>query len=215
MPLKYIDIDLANVSTDYFVDGATGDLSEGITLEETATPDGLAHQLSFVGSADISGAEFVVTGTDADDNPITETVTGVTTNPVETTAYFKTIASIESEDDISTATVDVGYVDEAVSETLPLNWRSESGVNVRVVVTGTINYDVEFTNDDLNSPRNKDQSDLPWFIADSDLDDETTSQYVQAPSGLTGARVKVNSYSSGARLQVYLSQPDRTRLSAD
>lgn len=196
----------ANVDDDYFVDAATGDLSEGIELEANDTPDGLAHQLSFVASDDIAAAEFVVTGRDADDNVITETVTGVTTSPVETTKFFKRVDSIESDDDISSETVDVGFVDEVVSPTIRLNWRVNAPSHWYWQESGTLEADVQFTVADPG--RYSDQESVPWALIVSDLDDVQNAEYWPAPAGLVAARVKFNSYSNGATATIYASQAE-------
>jgi hypothetical protein len=209
--LLIMKLDPANVDDDYFVDAATGDLSEGIELEANDTPDGLAHQLSFVASGDIAAAEFVVTGLDADGNVISETVTGVTTSPVETTRYFKRVDSIESENDISTATLDVGFVDEFVSPTIPLDWRINAPSRWFLDVTGTINVDVQFAIQDVGIAA--DQESVKWVEVSASLQGETadSTAFVEIGPGYTAARVQVNSYSSGAELTLYAVQPELPR----
>src|SRR5690606_2481461 len=194
-----------DVDTDFFVDGATGDLSGGITLQNTDTPDGLAHQLSFVSSGDISTADFVIIGTDADNKEITETVTGVTTTPVETTLYFKTVESITSVDDIGEETLDVGFVDEAVSKTYPLEGYQDVGAAVQLKVTGTINVDVEVTA--ANVFEFDSQAAIPWMnTTNTNLVAETADAFGSIEPGARALRIVVNSYSSGAEVQAYISQ---------
>jgi hypothetical protein len=201
--------DLATVDTDFYVDGATGDLAAGIELESNGPPpDGLAHQLSFVSSGDIGSAVLVVSGLDADGNAISESVTGVTTSPVETTRYFSRVDSITSADDISAETVDVGFVDEAVGPLLHLNWRGNAPARVFYAESGTLEVDIQQT---LADPGLYDeQEDIPYTLAvQTGLDDIQNNEYFEVPAGVVALRPKVNSYSTNAEFTLYVTQPEQ------
>src|SRR5690606_22802015 len=111
-----------------------------------------------------------------------------------------------SEDDISTATLDVGFVDEFVSPTIRLNWRLNAGSHWFWRESGTLEADIEFTAAD--PARFAGQQDMPWALVVSDLDDVQNNEYWAAPAGLVAARVKFNSYTNGAEATVYASQAE-------
>lgn len=200
--------DLATIDTDGVVADATGDLDEvELTLIQTTPPDGIAHQLAFVASGDISSAIFTVVGKDADGNSVTETVTGITATPVETTHYYSELTSITGDSDISTATLDVGWVDEAVSETLYLNWRGNAPARVFYTESGTLEVDIQQTLADPGLYSN--QNAIPWNLAiQTGLDDIQNNEYFEVPAGVVALRVKVNSYSTDAEFTLYISQPE-------
>lgn len=180
------------------------------TLTTTATSDGYAHQVSIRNDAatDHSGKTAVLVGTDADGKAISETVTlpGASAT-VESTLYFKTLTSITPSATINADTMDVGWVDEFVSQTFPLDlYFSAPAVNV--AVTGTINYTVQQTFDDAFDPTvATSQGDLTWASIDyTAMVSATTSQnagYLFIPPAV---RLVVNSYSTGATITMNIVQ---------
>lgn len=205
--LLKMTLDLATVDTDGLADGITGagpwDESD---FEATATPDGLAHQLNLTSGQNLSAITITLTGTDADDNEITEDVTGPNATTVETTKYFKTLTGVSASATLSTNTLDIGWVDEAVSPTIPLDWRLDAQSHWQWDETGTLEADIEFTTANVGSVT--EQSLLPWALAVAGLDDVQDGEFWTAPAGLTAARVKFNSYSTGAEATVYASQAE-------
>ena len=210
-----VDMDLATVDTDGIFDGLTGagpwdsDDWKADTQLNGGALDGLAHQLSFVSDADVNTLTFTVTGTDADNNVITEDVTGVTTSPVETTKYFKTVTALEASATLDTNTLDVGWVDEAVSPTVYLDSFGPNSAYIQLDVTGTIHVTVDITAAEPHDFAN--QNAIPWMASTvAALDDETADSTAPAAVGL-GARAlrfRVTSYSTGAEFQAYMLQAD-------
>lgn len=206
---KYtIDLDLATVDTDGVFDGIAGagpwtsaDFNVG------NPPDSLAHQLSFVASADISSLVFTITGTDADGVAISETVTAVDNiTPVETAKYYKTITGLSVDSTTSATTVDVGWVDEAVSKLYDLSpFANVPAGTFQVDVTGTIDLDIQFCIVEPNDYA--DQTLIPWIV-DADLDGESADvvAFISEP-GYFAFRILINSYSTAAEVQVYTNQP--------
>lgn len=95
---------------------------------------------------------FTVTGTNSAGNPLTETVTGTNASTVATTQDFKTVTGITHTGSVAgtltAGTNGVGsspwfIVDRDVN---PVN------IGIGVVVSGTINFTVEYTYDDPNAP---------------------------------------------------------------
>lgn len=207
--LAKLRYDPADVDTDGLADGITGagPWDEG-DFAATATPDGLAHQLGVFSGANIGSITLTLTGTDADDNPITDTVTGINNSTVETTKYFKTLTGVSASATLGANTVDIGWVDEFVGPTVELDWRRNVPSHFFLDVTGTISLDVDFC---IADPELfAEQSLMPWKVVSSSLDDETadSSAFVQIAAGYTAFRVRVNSYTDTAEFTLYASQPE-------
>lgn len=213
--LLRIDMDLSTVDTDGIFDGLTGvgpwDSSDWkmSTQVNGGAPDGLAHQLNLTSGDNLSGLTITVTGTDADDNAQTEDITGPNNNTVESTKYYKTVTDVAASATLGSNTLDIGYVDEAVSPSIPLNYERDVPSNFSLDVTGTIDVDVQFTMCDISDRLNyADQEAYQWLEPSTSLAAETadSAAAIQIASGYTAARVQVNSYSTGAELQLFVSQ---------
>ena len=212
---KQIDFDPADANLTGFASNVTG---ATFVLTSTAATDGLAHQVSIRNDSatDHSGKTVTLVGTDPDGRAQTEVVTGPAGSAtVESTKYFRTLTSATPSATIGADTFDIGWVDEFASQSIPLDWRSQTPATIQVAVTGTINFDVEGTLQDVQTSYAApfdvaDQSDLEWFN-DANFTAKTASltDDLTLP-GYRAIRVVVNSYSSGAELQVYLSQPANT-----
>lgn len=211
--LKVIDMDLADVDTDGIFDGITGagpwDSDDyAVTFTAAGMPDGLAHQLNLTSTANLSAINMTVTGTDADGRSISEVLAGPNNNTVETTKFFKTVTGLSASATLAANTMDVGWVDEAVSETIELDWRRNVPSNYFLDVTGTLNVDVDHAVEDTDLV--SDQHSIRWFNVSASLLAETadSSAAVQIAAGYTAFRVNVNSYTNGAELQLFVTQPE-------
>lgn len=159
-------------------------------------------KLVFDSSGNISTVVFTVYGTDQDGVERTETVTGVTTTEVQTTGFWRTVTRISASAAVS-STVTVGTVDEIVSKTLPLNWRNDYAATFVADITGTLQYDIEESNSTLASYT--DPADLVWGVTQSNQTADLTGSCLNYT---TAARVRWDSYSSGAEMQFSLRQND-------
>lgn len=209
---KQLDFDPANANLTGFASNVTG---AAFTLTTTATSDGLAHQVSIRNDSatDHSGKTVTLVGTDADGRAQTEVVTGPAGSAtVESTKYFKTLTSATPSATIGADTFDLGWVDEFASQTIPLNWRADTPPIVQVVVTGTINFDIEGTLQDFRADpvapfTFNDQSDLEWFN-DANFTAKTASLTDDlAMPGYRAIRIVANSYTDTAELQVFITHP--------
>lgn len=194
-----IDIDVADASTTGFATGLTG-AGPFTTFDATTPTDGLAHQVSLTSTANLGSINMTIVGTDANGVALTETRAGPNNNTVETTAYFKTISSITAASTLGGNTMDVGWVDEVVSHTYPIDYRSNNQCNIHVDVTGTIDFTVDQTFANILAGETAVWTDI------TALADKTADTSSVAAAGATAIRLTVNSYSSGAELQVYTSQ---------
>lgn len=209
---KQLDFDPANANLTGFASNVTG---AAFAITTTATSDGLAHQVSIRNDSatDHSGKTVTLVGTDADGRAQTEVVTGPAGSAtVESTKYFKTLTSATPSATIGADTFDLGWVDEFVSQTIPLNWRADTPPIVQVVVTGTINFDIEGTLQDFRADpvapfTFNDQSDLEWFN-DANFTAKTASLTDDlAMPGYRAIRIVANSYTDTAELQVFITHP--------
>jgi hypothetical protein len=180
----------------------------GVTNGEWVTPDGFAKQIGFESTGNLSGVTFVVTGYQDRNKtiPISEGITGPNNSTVETTNYFYSIQSIAATGAVGT-NVEAGPVDEAISQIIPIKRtssdRSQREVGLTFIVTGTINYTVQQTNDDVQSLTDRT---FNWLDSDDTnvvgATASKNSNYVAVPQAM---RVKINSYSSGAELLIQIN----------
>lgn len=208
--LLKLRLDPADESLTGFASNVTG--AGPWTPSATSSGDNLAHQVSVRNDSanNHSAKTLTLTGTDADGKAQVETMAapgGSAT--VESTKYFLTLTSVAISATIGADTFDIGWVDEFVSPTIYLDWRLDAASKWLLDVTGTINVDVQFTLDDV--PRLADQNAAFWIEPASTLTAETadSSAIVEVGAGYTAARVQVNSYSSGAELTLYGTQPEK------
>jgi hypothetical protein len=163
----------------------------------TAT-DGLAHQIGVACAGDINTVVFTITGTDREGRVLTDTVTGVNGDTVETTKYFYTISQIAASAAVGTDVI-VGTVDEVISKVFVTDYRGVDQYTIAVDIGGTLNYDIEYTFQDIH---NTSSTQSVTWVNHSEIVNETTSQdsYVEAMP--IAFRLAVNSYSSGATAKV-------------
>ena len=176
-------------------------------LSATAATDSLAHRVSIRNDTANShaGKTALLTGTDVDGHALTETVTlpGVSAT-VNSTSYFKTLTSIVPSSTIGEDTMDIGWVNEFISPTIGLD-RSGGIVGLNIIVTGTINYTVQQT---LNDIQTLTRTSIKWLNNDAtaSLVAATASANGNYIAGIIATRLVVNSYSSGATIQYNITQ---------
>jgi hypothetical protein len=192
----------ANANLTGFASNVTG---ATWTLTNTIITDGLAHQVSVRNDSatDHSAKTAILVGTDEDGKAQTETINlpaGSAT--VESTYYFKTLTSITPSATIGSDTMDIGWVDEFVSNTIPYNNRGGVGT-IDFIVSGTINYTSQFTTNLIQ----KDTKPFTWKDSnDTDVVGATANQTTALEFPVMATRVKVNSYTDGATLTMFLTQ---------
>lgn len=183
-----------------------GDLTiNGALASGGSYAHGTAQQIGIYSAADLSALTFTVNGTGYDSNgrysaSLSEDVAGPNATTVETTDYFLTVSSV-SVDGAAGTNVEVGPVDEAVSQPIPLNWRSEFNAGLNVVQSaGTINSKVQHT-------FNKIQTDtaITWNDHDN-LTNLTSTADGNYAAPVVAARLVVNSASSGDTSKIQVVQ---------
>jgi len=202
LPIRYL-FTPADASLTGFASNVTG---ATWALTATAATDSLAHRVSIRNDSatNHSGKTALLTGTDVDGHALTDTVTlpaGSATT--ESTKYFKTLTSIVPSATIGADTMDIGWVDEFISPTVGLD-RNAGIVGVFTIVTGTINYTIQDTSDNIQTLV---RSSINWVNNDDTaLVNATTSQKGNYITAVIATRLVVNSYSSGATIEYNITQ---------
>ncbi len=207
-----IDVDLETADLDGLASninssGTTltmdGDLLVGGTFTSL---DGLGRIIVIVDSDTDTQSDvtFTIVGTDAQDNAISNTITGpASAATVASSKYFKTVTSVSvSAAQGGTEKVDIGTRGttlSAVSKAYPLNSRDSVAPQVSVDVTGTINFTVQQTFSDLLT--NTDASGAIIWEDVTALASKSADTTAQLSIGARGVRVVINTYSTGAELQ--------------
>ena len=108
-------LDAAGLANDVAYSGG------GLALTATSAGDNLAHLITILGNAatDHRGKTFTLTGTDADNNPQTESLAGPNGNvTISFTKYFRTVTAVTISATTGADTFDVGYTAVAVSQSI-------------------------------------------------------------------------------------------------
>jgi hypothetical protein len=201
---KTFDYDVADASLTGFASNVTG---AAFVLTASAATDALAHQVSIRNDAatDHSGKTVTLVGTGPDGEALTEVVTGPAgTATVESAGYFRTLTSATPSATIGADTFDIGWVDEVSGTTIPIDWRSTSPAAIYVDITGTINCTVQETFQNVFDAARAGTA-VVWRDITA-LAAKTADTTGAATLGATAIRFVINSYSSGAEAQMYLSQ---------
>lgn len=214
---REFDYDLADADADGLADGnssadASVTLDGALTSGGTFTSaDGMGRIIIItdLGADDQSGATYTITGTDANDQAISENLTGPGASAtVASTKFYKTVSSITIASPAAGSTVDIGTRGTTLSargKAYVLDHLSPEPAQVALDVTGTCNVDVLITFDSLmDSTTSIDNAN---WVADANLAGETTDQNATIPVGCTGVMLEVNTYSSGAEIQMMVTQP--------
>ena len=188
------------------------DIALSFPLFQTDIPDGLtqriAHRIVISNGTptDHSGKTLTVVGTDEEGKPLTETLAapGIPTPAVAvaiTLGYFKTVTSVTISATIGADFFDIGFIDEFVSAPYPLDiFFSRTAVGT--AITGTINYDIEFTFSKLFTD---DKANWRWKTATA-IQAQIVDIAEAFEKNIYGIRFKANSYSAGATARFEIIQ---------
>lgn len=171
--------------------------------------DGLAHQISLASTANLSAINITITGTDADGRAVTETRAGPNNNEVETTAFFKTVTTISAASTLGANTMDVGWVDEAASPTIPLEIFTDSGhAAAQLTLSGTANFDIEGTMSDIRASYSPppSQGDFTWND-DSNFTGKSANTAANLATNWRAIRLVFNNYSSTPTVKLAIITP--------
>ena len=130
------------VAGPFTLNGAT--VVDGVAVLDTA------RRVLFTCAADESANNFPITGTDWSGNPISEVVPGPAAT-VSTVLDYATVTSITIDGNAAGA-IEVGTSGIAGSKWVRLDEWALPQTSIQVNVNGTVNYTVQQTLDDPNSP---------------------------------------------------------------
>lgn len=164
-----------------------------------------AQKIGIYSAADLSAVTFTVSGEGYDGTSglfsasLSEAVTGPNATTVETTSYFTKVTSVAASAAVGSS-VEVGPSDEAVSQPIPLNYRTDYNTGLTVVISGTINVDVQHTMSDIFN-----DSTPSWIDHDS-LAAITATADGNYAVPVSATRLLVNSASNGATAELQIIQ---------
>lgn len=148
------------------------------------------QRLGFTSAGNIAAVVFTITGTDDAGRIISETVTGINANTVNTVLDYRTVTSISTSAAVG-SNVSVDTLQLGASLPIPLDLYLQNGHTVSVKVTGTINYTVQVTNDDPFSANPS--TPLTWITDPSIGAGQTTSQLGSTANVYRAVRLLTNS----------------------
>jgi hypothetical protein len=141
-----------NIRTASSIAGAGAVVLNGSTVSGGVATLDTQRQILFTSSASDVGITFTIRGTNNANATITEVLTGGVTTAVSVLSY-KTVTSVVASG-ASAGTVSIGTNGVATSPLVRFDdWAPGPG-DIMCVVSGTINYSVQFSDDDPNSPTN-------------------------------------------------------------
>jgi hypothetical protein len=192
---------LAAANGAWYADNATG---ATITLANNDSPDGQAYKVAVLnnGGNNLNGINFTITGLDQDGKAQSEVLAGPGGSAtVLSVYYYSYISSITVSSTLGVNTIDIGTTTQFSTPTIPTDYGS-IGSNIAVNFSGTMNYTVEGTDDNIQ----KKAPPFYWLPVGSPLTTATASQYavnLQAPRAL---RTIVASYSGTPTFQFSILQ---------
>lgn len=174
---------------------AAGDLTL-VSSTVTLTPP---RYITLTSLGNLSGVLFSITGTAPNGSSQTEVLSGPNANTVTSTMTFATITAISTDGAVATD-VEAGYTQSGYSSWWPLDIYTPNQVTtISVNVSGTINYSVEYTNED---PFDNSIVQLPKAHPNAALTNGTADQTEFTTTLMRAVRFKVNSGDGTARVTV-------------
>lgn len=188
--------------TPVVLDGAQSDLGTALQWDiGDAYSSGIAGiQISFESAGNWSGVTFTITGKDEFGNSQTEAFTGPNATTATTTTYWSQITSITCDDTVATD-IEIGPADVFVSTSVALNKYNDVGTVVAIGgLSGTCQFDIEVTYDNVMADGFTPST--VWIVNTSNASADNAG--ITLPVGVTGVRLKMDSYTNGAELQFYV-----------
>lgn len=168
-------------------------------LSATTVGDAMAHTVTVRNDSitDHSAKTMILTGTDQDNIALTETLAMPGASATVTSLkYFKTLTTVVPSATIGADTMDIGWSAVSYSPTIPLDWqRTEFGVSLALVITGTVSVTVQQTYDYLSVAGNAQGA--VWFDH-ATLAAKTASADGSYAFPVIATHLKINSVTNGA-----------------
>ena len=154
----------------------------------TVAPAGQESSVAVYSAGDDTGLVFTAYGYNAFGNPISASVAGASADRNSFPINFYQVTRVSSSG-ATAGNVEVGSVN-AYSRPIGLNYHAQPfQLSVSCIVTGTVNFDLQYTLDELNTWPAR----TPTWLTQSDFNDKTanTSSLINAP--IAFARLLLNS----------------------
>jgi len=153
-----------------------------------------ARRVLFTFAANDSAKTMTITGTDRYGNPISESVAGANASTSSTVQDFKTVTSISISAAAAGAII-VGTSGVAASGWVRFDDWTQNMLSIQANVSGTVNYTVQSTLDDPNSPTDPvSVAAMTWFTSnDTNLSGQTVARQSNTQIMPTYARILLNS----------------------
>ena len=206
-------------------------VANGIALSQTAAGAGnvtlngslvsggvatfdVARPVAITSTSDLSLLTFTIIGTSRYGYSLTVTKTGPNNTTVYTSQDFLTVTSITISGSTSGNSFTIGTNDVVATQWYVGDFKTGKPLMGVIKVTGTLNYTVQFTQKDLNDQTLTVAQQIarlqnPDVFPSSDITvvNATTSQATTFIFPPPGARVLLNSFSSGASIDVTFLSP--------
>jgi hypothetical protein len=208
------DIDPANIDADGICASQTPLAGGSLTIDGALTVGGAfdvnatggdssgisGRKIAFVFAADETGRTFTINGTSPEGFAQTSTVLGAAPSTVEDVKYWETITDI-SVDAATAGALTVGTVNGVITRLLPINYRAHEPATHGVDVTGTINYTIEESLEEIHPQLNAGTPEnISWFSMEA-LTAKTADLKEPGELHSSAVRLVVNSYTDTAEIK--------------
>lgn len=198
-PIQYNSPSFSVADTDAIAAAQTLASAGDLTLTSSTVTLTPPRYVTITSVDDETGVNFTITGTAPGGASQTETIAGANAGAATSTLTFATVTSIAA-DDATTDDVSAGYTQSGYTAWWPLDIYTPNQVtSISVNVTGTINYSVEYTNED---PFDLTIQQLVKAHPNAALTGGTADQTEFTTTLMRAVRFKVNSGAGTARVTV-------------
>lgn len=164
---------LAGASANSIAMSQTPGAAGNLTLNGALVINGVAviaapSQITLTFADNETGHSFVVTGYDQNNSLVTETIAGTTAGTVTSVLTYSRVTQIAISA-AATGAITAGNAQSGASPWVRMDEWALPSIGVFCTVTGTVNYTVQQTQDDPNSPTNPVTADTVTWIQCPDL----------------------------------------------
>lgn len=180
--------------------GAAADLVlNGVLVTAGVATIAEAQIVAIEGTGNNAGITFTVSGTDPDNNTVSEVITGPNNSTVKSTVFFKTVTQIAASAAV-TGNVEVGALeaDGAVTRSMRVNVKQRDfKLGIFTDINGTLTYTVEHSADDPADTYTTSYSTDATWRATTGLTTSAVTAEGNIAFPVQAARLKINTYTSG------------------
>jgi hypothetical protein len=199
-----VSVNRFTVVTNVAVSGNAGSVQVG-SFSSASFTGATARQVTITSAGNDSVNTFVVTGTGASGQALSETITGPNVATVTTSSYFKTVTSVTISS-LAAGAITVGMTNTAASQWVRFDDFAPSNISIQSDVTGSATYTLQSTLNDPNSFLTPTATSAMTWINTSDVNfiNATTSQQSNFLFAPKFARVILTTTSTGSVSTTFL-----------